>query len=385
MTAPLLPYFGFNNVGFFAMRDSTVFVLGNDGNLWNTPPEFTPGNPVPDIERVLVDQNVLAFQVLGDSKTVFTLRFDKTLWQCGYYGVDPGSSLGQLPMQIDANVAGYQALDKGTVYVLRTDGTLWFISPTETKFIQSNVADFQSLQPDLVFVLKTDGTLWLAHLEGPAESIVPDVVDFQAVVDNFIGIPEVFVLQAGGNLGIVFLGHPSQKAAPPLPIDTNVAQFQAVDSTQVFVLGTDNDLWYISGPFGIPNPNRGQVDGSVAAFQAMDPQVMFIPGVYVLGFDGNLWFTPGPFVPNLPVPNPRRGQVDGSVAAFQALDSERVFVAGTDGNLWYTPGFFLPGLPIPNPNRGQVDGNVAGANEVSADFNPRLGGTFPPIPNYWRF
>jgi hypothetical protein len=386
MSAPLLPYFGFNNVGFFAPNANTVFVLGNDGNLWNTPGPFDYF--IPNANRVLVDQNVLAFQVLDDSKTVFTLRFDKTLWQCGYYGEDFGSSLG---VPVDADVAGFQALDKTTVYVLRTDGSLWLISITELglpdlekiRLVQSNVADFQvAVLGDIVttVVLGTDGNLWHPAVGPfPAYIIVPDVVDFQAVY-NQDGSPAFFVLQPGGNLGYCPELFSYQNL---IPVDTNVSQFQAVDDQTVYVLGEDNNLWLIPGPFGIPNPSRAQVDGSVQGFQAMDPQVMLIPGVYVLGNDNNLWFTPGPFVPNRPIPYPMRGQVDGNVAAFQALDSGTVFVAGTDGNLWYTPGFFLPGLPIPNPNRGQVDGNVAGANELSY-FSPQQGGTFPPLPYYWR-
>ena len=246
----------------------------------------------------------------------------------------------------------------------------------------------------LVFMLGTDGNLWVAELDAPSLStyayaswqIVPHVVDYQAVYDDQNGI-EVFMLQTGGNLGYYnFVDKVIPFRARLPPVASNVAQFQAVGSRNVYVLDNDGFLWFTPGPFGdlngSPNP-RAQVDGNVQGFQAMDPQVMLIPGVYVLGNDNNLWFTPGPFVPNRPIPYPMRGQVDGSVAAFQALDSGTVFVAGTDGNLWYTPGFFLPGLPIPNPNRGQVDGNVAGANELSF-FSPQLGGTFPPLPYYWR-
>jgi hypothetical protein len=329
MSAPLLPYFGFNNVGFFAPNANTVFVLGNDGSLWNTPGPFLPGDPIPNPVRNPVDQNVLAFQVLDDSKTVFTLRFDKTLWQCGYYEESLGSSLG---VPVDANVAGFQALDKATVYVLKTDGSLWFIPLTELglpdlariRLVQNNVADFQVMEvveggfrrTDAIVVLGTDGNLWLAaHGQSPAHIIVNGVFDFQALYNQDGGLAS-FVLQPGGNLGYCFELFPDPN---PVSVDTNVAQFQAVDSQTVYVLGEDNNLWFLPGPFGIPNPSRARVDGDVFAFQVMDPQFALTPGVYVLGNDFNLWFTPGPFVPNRPIPNPMRGQVDGSVAAFQAL------------------------------------------------------------------
>ena len=68
MLSPLLPYFGYNNVGFFAtysnaINGNDVFVLGNNGALWRVPPPFHPGNPIPNPARVLIDQNVRAFQI----------------------------------------------------------------------------------------------------------------------------------------------------------------------------------------------------------------------------------------------------------------------------------------------------------------------------------
>ena len=102
--------------------------------------------------------------------------------------------------------------------------------------------------------------------------------------------------------------------------------------------------------------------------------------VYVLGTDGNLWFNPASswqgaaaFNPGLPIPNPERGQVDGNVFGFQAVDTEAVFVLGYDLNLWYTPGPFLSSFPIPNPNRGQVDGSVAAPEPLQGSVN--IGGS----------
>src|SRR5208283_861636 len=113
-TPPLAPYFAFNNGGFFALgsnniNDNTVFVLGRDGNLWNTPPPFLPNDTIPNPNRGLIDENVAAFQVLPDGVTIFTLHSDGSLW----YPPDR--------QQVDGNVQTFQVLDYQTVLVLGTD------------------------------------------------------------------------------------------------------------------------------------------------------------------------------------------------------------------------------------------------------------------------
>jgi hypothetical protein len=67
-----------------------------------------------------------------------------------------------------------------------------------------------------------------------------------------------------------------------------------------------------------------QVDGNVAAFQALDANTAF-----VLGTDGNLWREQVTGA----VPPPRV-QLDGNVADFRVLDASTVFVVGTDRKLW---------------------------------------------------
>jgi hypothetical protein len=130
--------------------------------------------------------------------------------------------------------------------------------------------------------------------------------------------------------------------------------FQALSSTDVFVLGTDGNLWNETGPWGqVPPPSRMQVDGNVAAFQALS-----LGEAYVLGTNGNLWHEMGPWGI---VPPPIRQQVDGNVAAFQALSSTEAFVLGTDGNLWLEKG---PWGPVPPP-RQHVIGNVAAFQALS--------------------
>lgn len=123
--------------------------------------------------------------------------------------------------------------------------------------------------------------------------------------------------------------------------------FQALDSTNVFVLGTDGKLWLEQPPFGKVPPKRQQVDGNVRAFQTM----ALIDFVWVLGTDGKLWLEQGPFghVP------PQRQQIDGNVQEFQPLDLQHVLVLGRDGKLWLEQ---APFGTVP-PQRQQIDGNVA--------------------------
>jgi hypothetical protein len=377
-------YFGYNNVGFFAsdsdvINGNTVFVLGSDGNLWNTPPPFDPGDMMPNFGRMQVDQNVQAFDVNGT--TVYTLRWDDTLWQCASDG-------SWTPVQVDGNVAGFQGAGE-SVFVLGQDGNLWFIPgpfgevPNRGRvLIQSNVANFQVPYDEYVFTLTHDRNLWCVDNPHWGDNrtllMASDVARIQAVTDGPFG---VFALHTNDALAFVVSQDGGFSWEEFGIFDFNVAQFQAMDSQTVYVLGQDGRLWLTPG-YGSINP-RAQIDSDVRAFQAVDPGSTYVPGVYVLGADNNLWFTPGPFHPKSPLPNPNRGQVDGNVAAFQAVRYSTVFVAGFDGNLWYTPGNFLPGFPIPNPHRAQVDGNVADASAL-ADFAPRLGGTFPPIPYYWH-
>jgi hypothetical protein len=69
---------------------------------------------------------------------------------------------------------------------------------------------------------------------------------------------------------------------PRNQVDGNVAAFQALSSTEAFVLATNGNLWHETGPWGTVPPTRQQVDGNVAAFQALSPTEAF-----VLGTNGN--------------------------------------------------------------------------------------------------
>jgi DNA-binding beta-propeller fold protein YncE len=117
-------------------------------------------------------------------------------------------------------------------------------------------------------------------------------------------------------------------------IETTQPTFQPVQprNMSIYVLGSNGNLWYETGPFGqqIP-PARLQIDANVAAFQALDAN-----GVVVLGSDGNLWLETWPYG-NVAQTIQTRLQIDANVGAFRAVMSSygnKVFVLGSDGNLW---------------------------------------------------
>jgi len=147
---------------------------------------------------------------------------------------------------------------------------------------------------------------------------------------------------------------------------------------QIFVLGSDGNLWLENGPFGQVPPPRVPVDGNVdlcKAFYALDQNT-----VYVCGSDGNLWLEYGPFgqVP-LPPCNGQssscRVQVDGSVAWFWPVNDytglEQILVLGQDGKLWLE---YEPFGQVPPP-RVQIDANVAafGPGLWGGDISPTSG------------
>ncbi len=232
-----------------------------------------------------------------------------------------------------------------------------------------------------VFVLGSDGNLWLE--EGPFGKQIPPFripvdgnVDLYASFSAF-SAEEALVCGSDGNLwleegsfGTVPLPSTSYPPGPRsrTQIDGSVAAYWALDPGNIFVLGQDGNLWYEFG-FGttIPAvpPPRNQVDGNVQEFQVMGPQEVF-----VLGTDGNLWHEFGPF-DMVPLPACKggttsgcRSQVDGNVHTFWAVDSNNVYVIGKDGNLWLESGPF--GSKVPPP-RVQVDGNALGVWGVDAE------------------
>jgi hypothetical protein len=140
-----------------------------------------------------------------------------------------------------------------------------------------------------------------------------------------------------------------------------------VDENNVFVLGSDRNLWLETAPFGfqipLPPNQRPQVDGKVLEFT-----VNSINSLYVLGTDRNLWLEFGPFVPNGKVP-PLRTYIDGNVGAWQPTSGSDVFVLGTDHKLW------REWSPYGQANRAQIDANAESIQSLDSTGNILVLGT----------
>jgi hypothetical protein len=171
---------------------------------------------------------------------------------------------------------------------------------------------------------------------------VPPLPTGFQTVDNY---KNIFVLGTDGNLWLEQGPFTSPPPPPRTQVDGNVFAFQALDNQTVFVLGKDGNLWLAQGQFGKVPPPRVQVDSSVQSMQALSSSE-----VLVLGNDGKLWLEQGSFgkVP------PPRVQVDANVNGYHAVDDMNIFVLGADGNLWLERG---PFKTVP-PSRQQVDANV---------------------------
>jgi hypothetical protein len=187
---------------------------------------------------------------------------------------------------------------------------------------------------------------------------------------------QIFILGTDGNLWLA--GPPFGTQIPPLrtQVDGNVAYFNAFNAQEVLVLGSDGNLWFEVGPFGKvpltdtssfpPSPShRYQIDGSVGGFSALSPGEIF-----VLGDDDNAWleFGFGTTTPNVPPP---RTQIDGSVEELWPIGLQEVYVLGNDGHLWHELGPYGT-VPLPPCNGGtagcrtQVDANVVFFNAVDS-------------------
>jgi hypothetical protein len=111
-------------------------------------------------------------------------------------------------------------------------------------------------------------------------------------------------------------------------VDGSVAAFQAIDGNVVYVLGTNGNLWLETGTMA----NRTLVRAGVKSFQVANGTV------WSLDTTGNLYrqVAGGGFV-----------FVDGTVASFQALGPTLAYVLGTDGKLWRENGDYTArGAPV---------------------------------------
>ena len=178
----------------------------------------------------------------------------------------------------------------------------------------------------------------------------------EAVTDPDVGIMPAWTDASVGEIGDMCTDESSPLPNSGIPVTklwsnqlgacigfNNGSTFQQVDSQHVFVMTTDQNLWFEQAPFGAAN--RQIVDGTTLSFQAIG-----VNDVFVLGVDRKLWFEHAPWG-HAP---PARQQVDGNVRLYQAIDSQHVLVLGTDGSLWLESG---PFGTVP-PSRVRVDTGV---------------------------
>ncbi len=311
------------------------------------------------------------FQALSTGE-VFVLGTNGNLW----FEEPPWGTVPPTRMQVDGNVQTFQGLSDTEALVLGTNGDLWLeqtpwgIPPTRVQ-VDGSVQSFQALSTSSVLVVGTDGKLWLES--APFGKTPPSRVQIDGSVRGFQALSTSSVYVLGTN-GALWLEQAPFGTVPPArtQVDGSVQSFLALSTSEVYVLGTNGALRLEQAPFGTVPPARAQVDGNVQNFQALSDSE-----VYVLGTNGALWLEEAPFgtVP------PARSQVDGSVQNFQAVSDTEVLALGANGNLWLEQ---APWSTVP-PSRMQVDGSVAakptaagsggGAPNITTVEN---GGSFDP-------
>ena len=116
--------------------------------------------------------------------------------------------------------------------------------------------------------------------------------------------------------------------------------FQALSSTEAYVLGENGNLWHETGPWGTVPPPREEVDGNVAAFQALSGTE-----AYVLGENGNLWHETGPWGT---VPPPREEVLTATSPPSRPSAVPRPTCSGRTATSGTRPG---PGAPSHRPVR----------------------------------
>ena len=200
-------------------------------------------------------------------------------------------------------------VDGGLVYVINSAGKLWraTIDGKEAHQLDDKVAGFK-IHDGHLFLHSADGTLWRTKLDGSEKSLI----DLTVVAFQPINVDLIYVLGTDHTLWRELGG-----AAKRSEVDHTVKDFQAIDATLVYVLGADGQLWREAGSA----QSRTLVAKDVTAFQ-------YFPNadaVYVLAADGTLWRKSG---------NAEADQVDQAVAAFHAMDAQMLFVLSENGRLW---------------------------------------------------
>ena len=245
--------------------------------------------------------------VVAGAGLVYVINSAGKLWRATIDGKDAH--------QLDEKVGTFQIND-GHLFLHGADGTLWRakLDGSEKSRIDQTVAAFQPINAGLIYVLGADHTLWRELGDASKRSEVDHTVkDFQAIDASL-----VYVLGADGQL---WREAGSAQARTLVAKDVTAFQYLPAGDT-VYVLAADGTLWRKSG-----NAKPDQVDQAVAAFQAMDAQMVF-----VLGKNGRLWREIGGRAQAMLVD--RDVLISAGKAAFQAADPGHVFVLGSDHRLW---------------------------------------------------
>ena len=269
----------------------------------NRPPPDSFGRD----SRFHVADGIERFQV-ADANLIYVLNGAAKLWRATIDGKDA--------RLVDEKVGDFLLADRH-LFIRGTDGALWRVTldGSERTRIDQTVAAFQPINAAVIYVLGTDHTLWREIGDASKRTEVDHTVkDFQAIDMNL-----VFVLGADGQLW-----RETGSAASRTTVAKDIVAFQYFPAGDtVYVQAADGVLWRKSG-----NGKPEQVDQGVAAFQAMDPQMVF-----VLGKDGRLWREIGGRAQEAALVD-RDVLVTAGKAAFHADDPAHVMVLGSDHKLW---------------------------------------------------
>jgi hypothetical protein len=214
--------------------------------------------------NVTYDGNAAAFQVvywdLNDlsADIVYVLGTDGNLW------LETGPKRYAQPVQVDADVVAFQAVDQSHAYVLGADGNLWlenypwgYLPPADRQLVASDISSFFAIGTETVYVLDTNGVLALRTDPGgpnkPWGQVGPGIAD--STVQAFAcGPAGVYWITGGedGNGGELYLSTwiaATKQWKVSGPIDGNVIAIacNSNDSVGLLVLGSDGNLWYEPG------------------------------------------------------------------------------------------------------------------------------------------
>ncbi len=254
------------------------------------------------------------------------------------------------------SISMYQPVSANEVFVLGSNGNLWFETGPWTgiqhtvdtrKQVDGKVSHFWAADSKHVFVLGSNGNLWYETAPNPSEvdgwGNVQAVVDTRQQVDGKVAEFQVLnskTLVVEGSNGNLWLetanpvsGWSVQNTVDTRkPIDGNVRSFSAVNENTIFVQGLDHKLWLEKAPWtgvGHTVATRVAVDANVGQVQAID-----VNHIFVIGTNGALWLENGPFA-NIPQTIANRDLIGVNVQAAGAFNTSQLYVIDSSDNLWF--------------------------------------------------